>query len=368
MKRYVFVGGVDYEFKGVDFRIFCDNRMQRTIRANRARADLTFEIYDFRRGEVATNEVTYSGGQKTENRSSRSPFDPVSKSNYDRVRSGGETHYRFKPGQHGVMSITDVYEAVQDIGANHAGTLQELSVFSHGWMGGPILVNSYDDRSAVVPVPTTSPAASGFITYTVPATNRDPDDKDPRGQLDFIAPTMDATELGNFRDAFASDGYAWLWGCSFPKLVHQVLTKIERNSAYRSRGLGNDVEFTFTNLNDEQAQLLERLLGPLVGPFPNRRRIQVEFEYLKYFLCTMNQSTYSHQLAEQGRVRTYAAPLGTYSEYEKGRLPLMRVHPGFTRHFGFYENYLGFSFDPEGRKYVAYEPGFSCPRPAAPSP
>ena len=38
----------------------------------------------------------------------------------------------------------------------------------------------------------------------------------------------------------------------------------------------------------------------------------------------------------------------------------MHVEPSFARHFKFYKSYLGFKFDPEGRKYGEFSPGFSC--------
>ena len=50
----------------------------------------------------------------------------------------GETHHFFKNGQSGMMSVTDVYAAVQAIGSSDPGTLLELSFFSHAWHGGPL--------------------------------------------------------------------------------------------------------------------------------------------------------------------------------------------------------------------------------------
>ena len=63
MKAFILVAGVDYEFKGVDFRIFCNNRVKRLIAANKAKDDLTFTIFDFRKGEVVTHEVTFPSGK-----------------------------------------------------------------------------------------------------------------------------------------------------------------------------------------------------------------------------------------------------------------------------------------------------------------
>jgi hypothetical protein len=140
MKRLIYVAGMDYEFKGVDFRIFADNRMRRRINANKAKDELTFMIFDVRRGEVVTNVVTYPSGKKTETPSKTTPFASLSKSNYDSSTSSGEIHFTFKGGQRDKMSIVDVYKAVQKIGTDDPQSLIELSVFSHAWFGGPILV------------------------------------------------------------------------------------------------------------------------------------------------------------------------------------------------------------------------------------
>src|SRR5215211_4400229 len=116
VKQYVLVAGVDYEFKGVNFRLFCDSRIKRVVNANRAKEDLTFTVMDFKSGEVITREVEYVGGKKSETASKDARFSGISKANYNRTVSGGEAHYRFKDGQTNVMSVVDVYGAVQNIG------------------------------------------------------------------------------------------------------------------------------------------------------------------------------------------------------------------------------------------------------------
>jgi hypothetical protein len=136
MRQLVLVAGVDYELHGVDFRIFCDSRVRRTIEANKSKEDLTFTIFDVRRGEVVTHEVTYPSGKRAEKTAklTPSPFKSVSQANYHRTVTGGQAHYRFKDGQRDLISIVDVYRAVQKIGVDAPGTLAELSIFSHGWM------------------------------------------------------------------------------------------------------------------------------------------------------------------------------------------------------------------------------------------
>jgi hypothetical protein len=201
------------------------------------------------------------------------------------------------------------------------------------------------------------------IPVPLASTARDPDDFDPRAK-DFSSPTMDAAVLADFANAFQPDGRIWLWGCAFPRLVHEVLHKIEHHPAYRQSGLGDDVVFRFRNLSTAQADLLEDWVEHVTGPFPNKRNIEIEFKFLKYFACLVNTAGYSHLIATRTGITTFAALMGTYSEYEKGPRPLMFVHKGFARHFTFYKNYLGFDFDPEGRRYGKYTPAFTCTPPA----
>ena len=354
MKTIVLVAGVDYEFKGVKMRLFCDNRMKRLIARNKAKEELTFIIFDFTLGEVKTHKITFPGGKQTASVStlSPSPFKPIERANYDRITIDGESHMEFKPGQRDKMSILDVYKEVQRIGVAAPGTLVELSVFSHAYIGGPILVNSKDD---------------GFDSLVGPprvrlsASERDPDDMDPRVS-DFVAPTMDTTALDHFQKAFHTDGFIWIWGCAFPRVVHEILYKLERHKSYRDSGVGDDTLFTFTNFRDKHVESLQRRLGTV---FPDRKKIEIKFKFLKHYFCRATTESYNHHLAKNSKVKVFAGVMGTYSDYDKGHLALMRVFvPGFRRHFTFYKNYLGFTFDPEGRNYGEYKPGFTCTTPS----
>ncbi|KAF6700428.1 MULTISPECIES: hypothetical protein [Bacillus] len=342
MENYIFVAGVDYEFKGVDFRVFCNNRISRLLAQNLEKKDIQFQVFDFRKGEIVTHQITYNNGTKSEKRVVRRTFKPISKKNYDVSLKNGTPYYSFRRGQHEVLSILDVYEAVKNIGAHSPKTLKELSFFSHGWMGGPILVNSFHNRDAFQ------------------ESLRDPDDKDPRGQLDFIPPTMSSKAKQNLQKAFHPKGFIWIWGCAFPNLIHQILTKVEKNPAYKEQGLGDDDLLFFTNFNKEEANVLQYYLEPSIGRFSNYKKIELPFKYLKYFFCIAIQASYSFQIAVNAKIKTYGALLGTYAEYERGNFPLLRVPGVFKRHLAFYSNYLGFSLDFEGRNYGEFRADLTC--------
>lgn len=343
------VAGVDYEFKGVDFSIFCRSRIKKIIAKNTAKTDLHFTTFDIRKGMVSVLEVTYPSGSKSEVSSVPNPskYNSVSKTNYN-----GKD---FKDGQSNIISIVDIYKEVQNIGLNYPGTLMELSFFSHAWMGGPILVNSYDDGNYTYQPP---PPATTPITIALPLGQRDPDDLDPRGYKDFLPPNMSSVDLANFQNAFNTNGFSWIWGCAFPRDVHEILHKIENHSKYKSSGLADGEDFNFRNMKSAHVSLISSYLGIVIANYKN---FTIKFGDLKRFICMITIASYSQILANNTKKEVRGGVMGTYSEYDSGSLPLMHVHKGFAKHFTFYKNYMGFSFDNEGRNYGIYTPNKICP-------
>lgn len=349
MKNVVLVAGFDYTFKGVSFRQIAENRMRRLLNANVKQEEMWFTLVDFAVPEVVTHAFSYAGGKAKETVVKRSlpAYRRIAKSDYE--DNGG--HFSLKDDLRGFMPPSEIYTAVQGIGLTQPRTLMELSIISHGYMGGPILYNSFDDGQYML---------GGAVATALPG-DRDPDDFDPRIK-DFSPPNMGTADLRNFRLAFPDEGYVWLWGCVFPQLIHEILTRIEGHPSYQESGLGDDVRFRFTNLTHAQAVTL--LMGipssAFGGATPDPKNFEVSFKYLKYFFCRQITATYSHHIALAADVKTFAAVLGTYSQYDQGPLPLMSVDPSFGRHFAFYRNYFGFAFDPEGRHYGLHKPGFAC--------
>lgn len=357
MKQYILVAGVDYDFKGVNFRIFCNSRATRIINGNLAKDDLRFITIDFPTGEVVTRNVTYPGGRKTESVSRDARHKAITKANYNKRGSGASAHYAFKDGQTDVMSILDVYAEVMKIGKSDPGTLHELSFFSHAYIGGPILVNSYDDGKITV----NNPLTGSPVEIPIPSSLRDLDDKTPRPEKDFVPPVMSAAELKLFREAFHKNGLVWIWGCAFPRVVHEILHRVEHHKDYRSSGVTDSQTFTFTNLRADHVAALSSIL--FWASFADPKKVELTFAEIKYFFCVACASSYTSFMADAANVHTFGGLMGTYSEYDSGPLPLMNVHKGFSAHLTFYQNYLGFKLDPEGRRYGEYLPGMLCDPP-----
>ena len=264
MRQYVFVAGYDYDGKGITFKVIADHRKNNIIRANAAKEELRFHICDFKLGKIKKYVVTYPSGTKRVAVTETSSFDAITSSHYGTVLdAAGNPQTGFKDNQRTVMSILHVYELVQLIGLDDLGTLHEFSFFSHGWMGGPILVNSFDNRSQQVIVSGVGGAAPTTRIVPIAGTVRDPDDMDPRSGYDFTAPTMDSVRLGLFKAAFHPDGYIWIWGCAFPTSIHQFLNKVERNSAYSRTGVADNTIFTLKNLNADHRDFISSYSGGL---------------------------------------------------------------------------------------------------------
>ncbi|MFE4665513.1 hypothetical protein ACFRI7_06270 [Streptomyces sp. NPDC056716] len=342
MKHFVLVAGYELPPKNLPFRTYCENRVRQHVAANRAKEDLVFQILDVGRGEVVIRTFTYPGGTRTESVAAVRSFEPVTRNHYN-----GNV---FKENQDDVMSVLDIYDAVRTIGRTAPGTLMELSFLSHGFSHGPVLVDSLDDSMVEGPNPDTGRPETFWISDRF----RDPDDKDPRTK-DFDVPNMTYGELAGFQAAYHPDAINWSWGCAFEKAAHQILHRLEYHPDYRSSGVPDDQVFVFTNFSASHVNHLTMILRT---PFPDHRKVEITFGTLKLYFHKQLLASYSHALAVASGRTTFGALIGTYAERDTGPRPQMHINKQFTRHFTFYRNYFGFTFDPEGRWYGAYDPAF----------
>lgn len=344
----ILVAGYDYLRTGVSFESICLNRMARLLRKGPLSKCTLFNIQS---GEVKVYEDV------------RKPMTPYQlkrsgriHSTFNSVTSANYTDGVFDKNQSGVMSIMDIYKYIQEIGEREPQTIMELSFFSHGWMGGPILVNSRD-RSQ-------NPHA------------RDPNDKDPRTNKDFHS--ANGINLYYFKNAFNPNGFIWIWGCAFAPPYHQVLhqtLRTLRKLREKRTQIGDETIFQF-NFNRQWANTWFSM-DPSFFPSPGANgeyplSFTHKFRDIKNFFRRGLRKTYSSYIANNSGVKCYGALLGTYSDYEKGaRFPLMVIpHRGliprggsypysddFTGYINFYRIHLGINIDPENRGYGTYLPG-----------
>lgn len=344
MRYYVFVAGVDYEQprndfkKATDFLQYADRRTTylRDLLPNGSEA--RFEIFDVRSGVVKTEDVVVKGGKQVVKRSSEQKFERISEKSYEiPPEPGSEPRYR-RGSQPKVLSIADIYRVLAEVGDNHPGSLVEFSVFSHGAMSGPILVNSY--------------AESRYTERGL----RDPQDKDGRSAVDFASPNMEPKFKERLSRSFDRKiGHAWFWGCSFPIVYNKFFNRVEAKVSTSSKP---GELFEFNGLTDGEIELIQDLIGEVLDKPIKNRSVKLKYEWIKYIYCVGTAICYPHQFARAANVVSYGALLGTYAEFDLGKPPLMRVADRFFRRFAFYKRHLGMRLDPENRNFGEYDPKF----------
>lgn len=357
-QQVLIMAGFDYQGGGVDFLTIARNRRARLLAKNPA---LTVTIMDVGSGTTFVSAMVTgaaSGAKPARKETSTVTHSKVTSANYS---TGLGHHARFNQNQAGRMSITDLYTAIQAIGLDKAtaGTLIEVSVFSHGWMGGPILVNSMDNSGS--------------------ATARDPDDKDARLFKDFISPNFTAAQLTAFRAAFAPGAFWWNWGCAFTESYRQVTHRFVKSSLYRGTASGklkdtDKVKFDFSPEMAEQFYSNDAAFFPQtkhIGGANNGKFKELDFERtvkdVREFFLRGIDNCYHHIVAQAANVNARGAFLGTFADYEENdksiKLPLMAIPRNyrifkndFTPYINMWIRDWGFAEEPEGHGYGIFAP------------
>ena len=350
MKQFILVAGVNYENFRTRFAVFSRGRMAKLRRVHRTE-DLRFILLDVMSGAIETYDVVHIKGQrKILKNVDTSRFQRVTHRNYrPYTNSQGEVRrHTFNYRQAGVMSIVDIYQLVQQIGAGpEAGTLVELSFFSHGWYSGPILVNSdlglriTCNRGGCRGTKDPSFQHNGL---------RDPLDHDPRNR-DFNQANMSLAQRTQFQGAFHPQGYIWNWGCALTADYHQVLNQLTKSRNYRRTGLDDSTRFRFRFNREQAADFFGR--DPFFPPPNSSRTFERDLRQIKDYFRRGLKATYSGRIATAANVKTYGSLLGTSSIFERNT---MRVDNQFRGYLRFYRNYLSIQEDPERRGYGAYLP------------
>src|SRR5579872_3343502 len=351
--RAIIMAGFDYQGGGVDFGALALNRQKRLIAAS---PRISVTLLNVSAGTTTVSAMTPNAqGVLVRTVTSNATHSAVTAKNY----SGGLKHgARFDTDQAGRMSITDLYAAVIAVGADKtvAGSLAEVSVFSHGFFQGPILVNSHDGNAA--------------------GAARDPNDKDARGGKDFKPPNMTAAQLASFRAAWASTGFWLTWGCAFTSSYRQVTARLIASPLYRTTPPGrlkdtDKITFEFTQdmadsfYSDDTVFFPQQTTVNRAGATVMKTlKFEKTVKEIKEFFQRGVADSYNNMVAKAAQVKSRGAFIGTYADYEKGvRLPLMLIPrdvqvygTDFSRYVNMWVQVLGFAQDPEGRGYGIYPP------------
>jgi len=112
----------------------------------------------------------------------------------------------------GIKTIVDIYQHIEEIGRTRPGALQELSFFSHSDRPGPVLFNTFEDKTKY----TQGKPLQAF---------RDPADADPRFYKDFRDQNMPPATRAQFVAAFSSSPFIRVWGCLADSRVKDMVRK-----------------------------------------------------------------------------------------------------------------------------------------------
>lgn len=349
------MAGFDYQDGGINFAQIAGNRQARLIAAN---PRLKVTLMDVAAGTTSVSQMTLNAKNKPVRTVTRTAtHKPVTAANYSQ---GLSHHTTFDTDAAGRMSITDLYAAVEAIGNARSTmhSLTEVSVFSHEYWQGPILVNSLDH------------SATGA---------RDPSDKDARLYKDFTSPSMGIGKAAAFKAAFTDDGLWWTWGCTFTESYRQVTDRFINSPLYRSTPPAklkdtDKIKFEFLQAMANAIYGDDTVFFPQdITPGPKGTKIMkvLKFERtvgdIKAFFYRGVSECYHTAVAKAGGVQARGAFLGTYADYESNdkaiKLPLMEIPRStkifgtdFTRYLTMWTKVLGFAADPEGHGYGVYPP------------
>ncbi len=353
MKKYVIlVAGYEYHHGGTNVAKIAKRRARLLVRENsawRTDPEVNFILFDVRYGRIEKGTVNDGDiSWALENDS----FDAVDDNvHYDADR-------KFIQADTNLISITDAYEYIQNIGENEPGTVHEFSIFSHGWRGGPVLVNSYERDE--------------YRMGGAQSSTRDPWDKDGR-KKDTNVINMGFAKWFYYKRAFTDTAFIWVWGCAASRLYKKVIQKVLRSSEFKAKRYGRHLDTDTFSLSFSRSFAEDYFAyDPLfffrsrtADPIVERRFTRTLLE-VKNFLIRGLVHTYSAQMAYNTKIKTYGALPGTGSDYERGVTRNIRgmVVPRDSSVYGysfhqivrFYKTYLSIPEDPESRGYGFYDP------------
>jgi hypothetical protein len=374
VKFFFLVAGFEYSNKGIDFFKMCNGRVRERIafinRTHRSPDSLVAgdTILRFLRFRPETGQIQVIDREFVEGKGIKGTFpletdwqplssvgtgdkfDPVTFVSAGPFRAIDKATDYTKltdeypvfaqgPATSDVMSIVDVYKSVREA---PLGSVLELSFFSHGWIEGPILVNSSNHS--------TTPGL------------RDPQDKDGRSHLDFTASMGESTDLkdqlnnAKFMVSFDPKGAMRTWGCNFDielRVIQQAQKRISR---------GGVTDATVINFHFEDwAPSRYSVVDPGATFLPSsstQTDIARTFAEVKKFLRKRLGASYALQFAEHSAgITAFGALPGTEGDDEKSGFRMMKVCAkfdppecpvAFASLFDFYSKQLGIKVDDRG--------------------
>jgi len=285
LKQYILVAGLFYPDDTNGYKLSgsfgkYSERYIKQILLKRNKEDIIIHNVDILEGKIIKSEYIGSNTPKE----TISIFDKVTDINYKKLTN------RFLSEGKVVISKTDIYKIVEEIGKSNPNTLQEINIFSHAFWNGPILIN----------------------------TDSGPDDHDMR--KDDI--TGGLINLTDFKNAFTTTGEMKIWGCSFPTALNSLFSRIRKNIEYRTdKTIPDNTVFKYSpnhffgkTPKEDRGDLTTLINGMLGTAYKVTEQIDLSFLQIKKIACANFLNTYASNLVKHIGIKTQAALPATYSE------------------------------------------------------
>jgi hypothetical protein len=341
VRHFVIASGVNYDKLRLN-NSFLDAlklRSEFLVHQHRGQEELTLTLFDFTSGRNTQLLVDRQGRRKEKDRGLN--FKRVTQSSYEQKNG----QIRFKDLQPDVMSIVDVYDFVEDIGAgDDHHSLYELSVFSHAYVDGPIVVNSRDDQERTNP--------DGTRTHLT-GNERDPDDKDARAGKDFRANNR---RLTAFQNAFSPDATIRMWGCLHTPYVVELFRVLFKHKDYKERGVKDAQPIKLTLDKNLRVQLQSTTLKRGLGG----EGWSATFGDLRRFFHGELVGCYNAWIAMGAKTKTYGGAPGAGADFGRDGAAPMRIvlEPSHNKQIrDFYREYLHVEFDSQ-TNYALFPPQY----------
>lgn len=301
-KIFILIAGIDYH-TGNSFLKYCNNYKKKINANNKNKEILTFITIDFN-GSIET----VTDGKIISNEK----FDIISKSNYPASKGGhsfdllGKTKY---------ITKKKIYELIEEIGKTNPNTLEEVNIFSHAYLGGPILGNSSE-------------------TDTIDLDMRISDVKNK---------IFDYT---NFKNAFSNVGVIKIWGCQSHPPFNYLIKKVMQNSMYKKDGTTKDTdEFILTddvkipNGNGGFYEGVSKYIE--AGDFTQlpKGKIMVTLLQTKRIFAKNYRRNFAAWLAHETDIKIQYSLPATYASF--GNPEVFRISDDTKMNVPFFETYLG---------------------------
>lgn len=282
-RRYILVNGVNYphsvEGSISSFKIQTDNYMKKIIKNREKESYIIIHYIDILNGIITENE--YSDNDINGIELSKLSFSSIQKEDYKEIKG----RLRFVKNKN-IISKNTIYEQVKKIGIEDPYSLAEISIFSHAYWKGPILLNTEEGE----------------------------DDCDMRVEdVEYLSIDED------FLNAFSQNSIFKIWGCSFPPTTNALYSIFRRKGALNPKLDDNQV-FTFSAntlyyypKDRPQEDLIPIINNILNKNYNVKETINLSFAEIKKILLFNYINMYASVMAKKCNIRVQAALPATYS-------------------------------------------------------